>query len=134
MSSVSTLEAERRAILDRMHARRDTYRSMLTNGTSLQEAPVAHQVAGTHIYSYSPAPASFPRSTLMRVITEHPVLVAAGIAAVIVIGPKRIMRTVSSGGAAVAALSARNNSNIDMIGRLLTMAGAYAQGRSNRKH
>lgn len=133
MSSVGSLQMERDAILSRMHARRASYRRMLEDGTDLDALPTAHQVKGTHIYSYEqPAALGRPRNTLLRVVQEHPLLCALGVAAIVMIGPRRIMRSVASGGAVAGVLSARNKSNMDMVGRLLTMAGAYAQGRSNK--
>lgn len=133
MSTVGALQTEREAILSRMHSRRASYRRMLNDGGDFEERPAAHQVDGTHIYSYEHAePLDTPHNPVLRVIKEHPFLCALGVAALIMIGPKRIMRAAATGSAAAGALSARNNSNVDMIGRLLTMAGAYAQGRSNK--
>jgi hypothetical protein len=66
---------------------------------------------------------------VMRVISDHPLLCALGVAAVVVIGPRRIAHTVTSSGALMGALSERNQLNIDMIGRLLSMVGAYTQAR-----
>jgi hypothetical protein len=132
--SLSSLEAERQSILDRMKMRRDTYRRMLTDGTDLNAEAVtriASDGSPMTVYRHNPAPTHFPRSTLMRTIMDHPFLCAVGVAAVVAIGPRRIIRTVTSSTAAVGALTAGNQSNIDMIGKLLTMAGAYAQGRSN---
>lgn len=133
--SLSSLEAERQSILDRMKMRRDTYRRMLTDGTDLDMEPVT-RLTGTGlpvtVYRHDQTPTRFPRSTFMRTIMDHPFLCAVGVAAVVAIGPRRIIRTVTSGTAAVGTLAAGNQSNIDMIGKLLTMAGAYAQSRSNR--
>lgn len=132
MNSVSSLQTERDAILNRMHSRRSSYRRMLTGGTAIDDIPEAHRVDGTHIYTYDHTPANVPRNPVMRAMGAHPVLVALGVVAIIAIGPRRIIRTLASGGAAAGVLSARNNSNMDMVGRLLTMAGTYAQGRSNK--
>lgn len=159
MNPGHSLEAERQAILDRMQMRRESYRRMLTHGTDLDEPQVtdAHQ-AGTHAagrhavgehsagtphslepipaqvsppVQYPSAPSQFPRSTLMRTITEHPYLCAVGVAAVVLIGPKRIARTVLGTGSTVSALAAGNQSQVDIAGKLLALAGAYVQGRSS---
>jgi hypothetical protein len=134
--SIRSLEAERQSILERMERRRETYRRMLTDGIDIREAsvPQVTVVNGTGsrtpaVYNYSPAPTHFPRSSLMRVISDHPLLCALGVAAVVVIGPRRIAHTVTSSGALMGALSERNQLNIDMIGRLLSMVGAYTQAR-----
>lgn len=142
MSSGHSLETERQAILDRMQMRRENYRRMLTYGTELDEVPSADTgIAGEPRHALPPAqayhpvrqsiPTQFPRSTLMRTITEHPYLCALGVAAVVLIGPKRIARTVVGAVPAVSALAAGNQSQEDMVGKLLAMAGAYVQGRSN---
>jgi hypothetical protein len=130
MNSVSSLQMERDSILNRMQARRAGYRHMLQDGTD--DIPEVHEVGDTHVYTYEQAPAERHANPVLQVIKEHPLLCALGVAAVFAIGPKRIGRTVMSGAALAGTLSARNNSNVDMLGRLLTMAGAYAQGRSQK--
>lgn len=157
MNTGHSLEAERQSILDRMQMRRETYRRMLTEGADLDQiadvrpvsdghaiAPAhtshlqhtlhtSHTAQTTHAYRpvRHPAPTQFPRSTLMRTITEHPYLCALGVAAVVLIGPKRIARSVVGAGSTVSALAAGNQSNLDLVGKVLAMAGAYVQGRSN---
>lgn len=136
--SLQSLEAERQAILERMRARREEYRRMLTDGEMLGEMPMAPQIhdAGIHAHGYAASPihsfmpAGLSRNTVMRVLNEHPLWVALGVAAIVAIGPRRILRTIATSGTAVAALTASNPSNVDLVGRLITMAGAYVQGRS----
>jgi hypothetical protein len=135
-----SLERERQAILERMNERRETYRRMLNGGEDIAHATViGTQVASNPghaqpVATYAPTRDTYPRSAVTRVISEHPVVCALGVAAVIVIGPKRIARTVINSGTAVAALTANNQSQIDLIGRLLTMAGAYVQGRTHDRN
>lgn len=137
--SLSSLEAEKQSILDRMQMRRETYRRMLIEGTDLNTADaarverIAHTESGLTVYQHAqkPEPSRFPRSTLMRTVTEHPFLVALGVAAVVAIGPRRIMRTVSQGAATVGTLSTPSESHIDMIGKLLTLVGAFTQARGS---
>ncbi|HYD94912.1 MAG TPA: hypothetical protein VEC01_06270 [Noviherbaspirillum sp.] len=120
--------------------RRETYRRALSDGTDLHRLPP--DPAGTRSLAHAqqrhpthrPVPTRFPRSTLMRVLIEHPVLCALGVAAVVAIGPRRIMRTVATGATAAGALTARNQSNVDLLGKVLTMAGAYVQGRTDDQH
>lgn len=154
MNSGHSLEAERDSILGRMQARREGYRRMLHDGLDISSISdvepsgthSSHPAHGVHaagaayperstgaVAPYGAGRDRFPRSTLMRVVTEHPLLCALGVAAVVVIGPKRIARTVMTGGTTVTALAAGNRSNIDLIGRILTMAGAYVQGRTRRR-
>ncbi len=140
--SVHTLEAERQAILARMKMRRENYRRMLVNGDALDQLPVDHSLNTEHTYmpahaaTYAPVqtthatmPASFPRSGLMRLLSEHPFYCALGVAAIIAIGPRRITRKLVTGGAALTNLTARSRSNLDVVGRLLALAAAYVQGR-----
>lgn len=149
MNTGQSLEAERQSILDRMQMRRENYRRMLTDGAELDQIADFHPAGDRHAIAHAtpsaqtvratPAyrpvrhaePMHFPRSTLMRTITEHPYLCALGVAAVVLIGPKRIARTVVGAGSTVSALAAGNQSNLDMVGKVLAMAGAYVQGRSN---
>lgn len=148
-----SLEMERQAILDRMQMRRERYRRMLTDGADLDDAVVvephavgAYPATGTHALTHGPitgggvgmrpragygtSRSRAPRNPVLRVLSEHPFLCALGVAAVVAIGPRRIMRTVVSSGTAVSTVMARNQSSLDMAGRLLTMVGAYVQGRT----
>jgi hypothetical protein len=153
-----SLEAERQNILHRMQMRREGYRRMLVNGGDLSSIsdvePLSENAVGNPhtghgsnvgahagwptarraVATYRPAAAHNSRGPLMRVLTEHPLLCALGVAAVVAIGPKRIARTVMSGGAAAGTMMTNNPSNIDLLGRILTMAGAYVQGRTTDKH
>jgi hypothetical protein len=151
--SGQSLEMERQAILDRMQIRRERYRRMLTDGADLDDAvivdphpagpyPAAHSLAhgplpgasSTGVYhrtGHGSARSLTPRNPVMRALYEHPYLVALGVAAVVAIGPKRILRTVTTSGTALSTVMASNNqSNVDLAGRLLTMIGAYVQGRT----
>jgi hypothetical protein len=136
-----SLEAERQAILERMKLRREHYRRILTGNEELQHLPPGHGIQVEHSFAHSltpvnsaptlgrPVPTSFPRSRLMRTLIDHPFYCALGVAAVVAIGPRRVARTLASGSAALTTLAARNQSNIDILGRFLSMAGAYVQGR-----
>jgi len=130
MNSVSSLQMERDSILSRMQARRAGYRHMLQDGSD--DIPEVHEVGDTHVYTYEQPASESYANPVLQVIKDHPLLCALGVAAIFAIGPKRIARTVMSGAAVAGTLSGRNNSNVDMLGRLLTMAGAYAQGRSKK--
>lgn len=150
MSTVQSLEQERQAILDRMQMRRETYRRMLNDGEDLRSMPARTSLhAGDHAYghgrpdhlndgaiadqtaySYRRVPDRFPRTRLMQTVSAHPMLWALGVAAVLAIGPRRIARTVTTGTAAAGGL-ASSQSGMDLIGRVLTLAGAYAQRKGS---
>jgi hypothetical protein len=150
--SVHSLEAERQAILDRMQARRERYRRMLVEGADLDDAVVVepHAVTGhhraarqaiTHAPSgptvYRTAPLSARHNPVVQTLMEHPFLVAIGVATLVAIGPKRIVRGITSSGVTlgtIGTLAANTQSNADLAGRLLTMVGAYVQGRINKEH
>jgi len=137
--SGQSLESERQAILERMQMRRESYRRALTGGGDLDRLPAdpvathslahAQQLHPTH----RPVPTHFPRSTLMRVLIDHPVLCALGVAAIVAIGPRRLVRTVSTGATALGTL-AGNQSNVDLLSKVLSIAGAYVQGRTDDRH
>ncbi len=132
--SLSSLEAEKQAILERMQARRETYRRMLIEGTDLDTANLKRippTMQGMTVYRHVDEPQHFPRSMLMRTVMDHPFLVALGVAAVVAIGPRRIMRTVSQGAAAAGTLSTPGDSPMDMIGKVLTIVGTFAQARGS---
>lgn len=138
MSTVQSLEQERQAILDRMQMRRESYRRMLHDGEDLppaygrKNAPAYRldandgATADETVYTYRRAPDSFPRTRLMKTVSEHPMLVALGVAAVLAIGPRRLARSVATGSAALGAVAA-SQSRVDMLGRVLNLASAYAQ-------
>jgi hypothetical protein len=136
-----SLEEERKAILERMQMRRESYRRALTDGVDLERIPVepgssrTQLVHAQQVYpTQRPVPTRFPRSTLMRVLIDHPFLCAVGVAALVAIGPRRIVKTVASGATAIGTLTANNQTNVDLLGKVLTMAGAYVQGRTNDQH
>jgi len=113
-----SIEDERQAILDRMEASRERYRRML-RGQPEVIANVHHPV-GRHA-AYALPEDRFPRSAAMRWVAQHPLLCAAAVAAVVVVGPRRIMRTAIKGGSTAASLTLRNSSNIDNLSRLFTI-------------
>ncbi|WP_206047165.1 hypothetical protein [Noviherbaspirillum denitrificans] len=122
-----------------MQMRRETYRRALNGGADLEripgepvairEVPPAAHVQ--HVFpTHRPVPTRFPRSALMRVLMDHPVLCAVGVAALVAIGPRRIAKTVATSATAIGTLTANNQTNVDLLGKVLTMAGAYVQGRT----
>lgn len=120
--------------------RRESYRRALSDGVDLERLPADQASASrslVHVQqvypTQRPVPTRFPRSALMRVLIEHPVLCAVGVAALVAIGPRRIVKTVASGATAVGTLTATtatSQSNVDLLGRVLTMAGAYMRSRT----
>jgi len=117
--------------------RRESYRRALNGGVELDRIPSSDPVATRSLVhtqqvypTQRPVPTRFPRSTLMRVLMDHPVLCAVGVAALVAIGPRRIVKSVATGATAIGTLTANNQTNVDLIGKVLTMAGAYVQGRT----
>jgi hypothetical protein len=143
--SAEGLEQQRRAILDRMQLRRDNYRRMLQENAPLEHLPDGEDLA-PHVVTDAgvvaplvavpdipEAPDTFPRSALMRVVSNHPIYWALGIATVVALGPRRIGRTVSKGANSVANATVRNSTAVDLLSGLLSLAGAYMRGRSGRR-
>lgn len=145
MSTVRSLEEERQAILDRMQLRREAYRRMLADGEDFRTISLGHNekpnggalvrtdenarhLPRTTAQTYTRAPEGFPRSRLMRVVGDHPVLCALGVAAVLAIGPRRIVRSIGASRVALGALAA-DQSRLSLIGRVLELAGSYAKRR-----
>jgi hypothetical protein len=73
-----------------------------------------------------------PGAAAVRWMTEHPFLCAAAVAAIIAIGPRRIMRTAVTGGTALSALTLRNQANLNMLTRLISTAANYMQHERTR--
>ncbi|MGV3741086.1 MAG: hypothetical protein ACO1NO_02115 [Burkholderiaceae bacterium] len=99
-----SLEEQRNALLEQIHASRSVYRRMLTNGESIETATAhEHAAAGTDIREEAAASAAassvaasrasstdaaFPRSMTMRWILNHPFYTAAAIVGVAMLVPK----------------------------------------------
>jgi hypothetical protein len=86
-----SLEDERRALLEHIHASRAAYRRMLTEIDEEYEAQATH-----HLHAMADDP-GFPRSMTMRWIIQHPYATAgavAGTVAVVALAAPRIARVV----------------------------------------
>lgn len=93
MKQNTSLEDERRALLDQIHSSREIYRRMLTKddkparGTTIEGRVVEVRT-----------PDRFPRSMTMQWITRHPyVMGAAAAAAVALLGSRRARTAISHG-------------------------------------
>jgi hypothetical protein len=139
--SLHSLESERNSILERMQMSRSDYRHMLSD----DEDEVRHAVANLHdepasasplhpAYVQTRARPPFPRSVTMKLLTRHPLACALAVAALVVIGPRRIVRTAVKSGGTVGALTLRNQANVDMISRLIALAGQQIAQRSRTRH
>jgi hypothetical protein len=139
--SLHSLESERNAILNRMQMSRSGYRHKLADDEDEMHyaADDLHAVspsASPHHPAYvgSRARHRFPRSATMKLLTRHPFACALAVAAVVVIGPRRIMRTALKSSTAVTALTLRNQANVDMISRVLALVGQQVAQRSRARH
>jgi len=90
MKQATSLEEEKRRLLEQLESSRAVYRRMLTN----TEEPVDTTGFAPAAYDYAPPISSrnFPKSQTMRVIMDHPYLLAAGAAALILAGRKGLSR------------------------------------------
>jgi hypothetical protein len=135
--SLHSLESERNSILDRMQMSRTGFRHMLSDdedevhhaAADLRDVPAS---ASPHhpAYVQTQARRTFPRSATMKLLTRHPFACALAVAAVVVIGPRRLVRTAVKSGGTVSALTLRNQANVEMISRLIALVGQqFAQRR-----
>jgi hypothetical protein len=102
-----SLEEQRSALLEQIHASRTVYRRMLVQGESIETASAhEHAAAGTDIREEDTAnstakaayarrtirtqgaDAAFPRSTTMRWVMTHPFYTAAAIVGIVMLLPK----------------------------------------------
>ena len=90
------LEEQRDALLARIHASRETYRQQLHAVDVVQPAPTMHELMDeTHTHP-------FPRSQSMRWLLGHPLVIAGGVAALLLIGPRRVINGVARVGPLVS--------------------------------
>lgn len=161
--SLESLEAERQTILSRMEASREHYRRMLMGEPNdyTQHKPASGEAVRSDaapntnyyghdsdgIYGHGQHEQALDMSQLQGTaleaanaafawVKQHPLLTAAAVAAIVAIGPRRIMKGVAAGGTAVGAAGAvalRNPENIDLITRLFSTAAAGLKQRANAR-
>jgi len=80
------LEEQRDALLARIHASREAYRlqMQMQDIEASAPAPTMHELTHHETLAYP-----FPRSQTMRWLLGHPLWIAGGVAALLVIGPRR---------------------------------------------
>ena len=95
------LEEQRDVLLARIHASREAYRQQMhvieVSASTPTPTPTMHALlhdTGTH---------PFPRSQTMRWLLEHPLWIAGGVAALLVIGPRRAVNGVARVGPVVSS-------------------------------
>ena len=90
------LEEQRDALLARIHASREAYRQQMHTVEVSKPAPTMHELMDdTRIHP-------FPRSQTMRWLLGHPLIIAGGVAALLVIGPRRAVNGVAKVGPLVS--------------------------------
>lgn len=89
----SSLEEERRALLEQIEASRAVYRRMLSGSPSAYEAgqaqhgPASARIGDGAAGSVRSGP-DFPRSRTVQWVMDHPVMVAAGVAVLVWAAPR----------------------------------------------
>ena len=143
-----SLQEERDALLEHIHASRAAYRRMLTDLNAAEEQKFNNEIA-----KLAPETPGFPRSMTVRWIMKHPYISAfavAGTAALLIIGPRRTVRAVSGrvaalkqsvpkrGGPALGALTAvatallRNPARVQLVVRAFSSVAQYLRRRRRR--
>jgi hypothetical protein len=82
MKQSTSLEEERRALLEQIHASRETYRRMLTKSGSRNNDIIDVDIVDAG------RPHRFPRSMTMRWLTRHPYMSAAVVVGVALLGAR----------------------------------------------
>ncbi|MET0962683.1 MAG: hypothetical protein ABWY05_07675 [Noviherbaspirillum sp.] len=93
------LEERRDALLARIHASRESYRQQMLGVDAGQSTPTMQQMMK------DPQTHPFPRSQTMRWLLGHPLLIAGGVAAVAVIGPRRAVNGVARVGPIISTVA-----------------------------
>lgn len=92
MKQNTSLEDERRALLDQIHSSREIYRRMLTQSDKSQHTIIEGRVVDASRDEH------FPRSMTMRWIVQHPYMMgAAAAAAVALLGSRRARTAIVHG-------------------------------------
>jgi hypothetical protein len=84
------LEEQRDALLARIHASREAYRQQMH---AVEVSTPAPTMSGLMHHDTLAHP--FPRSQSMRWMLGHPLVIAGGVAALMIIGPRRIVNGVA---------------------------------------
>jgi len=148
MKNGPSLQEERDALLEHIHASRAAYRRMLTDLNAAEEQKFENEIA-----RLAPETPGFPRSMTVRWIMKHPYIsafAAAGTAALLIVGPRRAVRTVSNrvavlkhsipkrGGPVLGALTAvatallRNPSRVQLAVRAFSSVTRFLKRRRHR--
>ena len=94
------LEEQRDALLARIHASRASYREQLHAMDAGDPGPDMKELM------HDPVNHPFPRSQSMRWLLSHPWLIAGGVAALVIIGPRRAIRGVGRAAPLVSSAAA----------------------------
>lgn len=134
MKSASSLQAERQALLEQIHASRNAYRRLLTQDDADQYLQETNAL-------YSDPRHRFPRSMTVRWIMQHPYLCASLVAGTVaLLGQKRIRRAVVSNRgaimttlAATGSMAVRNQPALQKYAKAFSVVAGFVQARRARK-
>ena len=85
---MSESSSYRQVLQGRLQAQRALISELIRPQASHSETSRAHTAAGAN-----GAHGEFPRSVLMRTVLRHPTSLAAGLLGLLVLGPRRVLRT-----------------------------------------
>jgi hypothetical protein len=110
-----SLEEEKKALLERMHASRRAYRARFV-----------------HEEEHSPEEQAFPRSHTFKFLTRHPCTAALGVLATLAVVPRRALGRAVKGGAAVAAAALGRQTKTLMVRQLLPAVAHWVRSGKRR--
>ena len=99
-SQEAPLEEQRDTLLARIHASRESYRQQVQAMDAAHPAPTMQQMM------HDPKGHPFPRSQSMRWLLSHPMLIAGAAAAVVIIGPRRLINGIGRAGPMISTAAA----------------------------
>jgi roadblock/LC7 domain-containing protein len=123
------LEEQRDALLARIHASRDSYRQQM------QAVDAGKPTQSMKQMMNDPEAHPFPRSQTMRWLLGHPWLIAGGVAAVAVIGPRRAVNGIARVGplvstaATMITMTLQDPARMRMVTRGITSLATMVRSR-----
>lgn len=128
-----SLEEQRDALLQRIHASREEYRQQMHAVDAGRPTPTMEQMM------HQPLKHPFPRSQTMRWLLAHPGLVGGTLAVAVLIGPRRVINGLARTGPLISSAAAgltmllQDPAKMRMAGRGMAMMRDIMRQRQMEK-